>query len=62
MVKTAFLPIPVHGEYRQLVGDFTRDGGLEDAKPDSQPEITKKVQSFIKMDRPKLNPVTLCLI
>ena len=22
-----------HGEYRQLVGDFTRDGGLEDADP-----------------------------
>jgi flagellin-like hook-associated protein FlgL len=22
-----------HGEYRQLVGDFTRDGGLEDAEP-----------------------------
>jgi flagellin-like hook-associated protein FlgL len=22
-----------HGEYRQLIGDFTRDGGLEDADP-----------------------------
>ena len=31
--KDSVLNTGSHGEYRQLVGDFTRDGGLEDAKP-----------------------------
>ena len=31
--KDSVLNTGSHGEYRQLVGDFTRDGGLEDARP-----------------------------
>ena len=31
--KDSILNTGSHGEYRQLVGDYTRDGGLEDAKP-----------------------------
>jgi len=31
--KDSVLNTGSHGEYRQLVGDYTRDGGLEDARP-----------------------------
>ena len=32
-MQIVFLNTGSHGEYRQLIGDFIRDGGLEDSSP-----------------------------
>ena len=39
-----------HGEYRQLIGDFIRDGGLEDSSPDILQDPIQRVLSFTKTD------------
>ena len=41
-----------HGEYRQLIGDFTKDGGLTDADPGKASRDYVSGEVFIKMELP----------
>ena len=43
-----------HGEYRQLVGEFTADGGILDANPGLQPVIIAKARLYFDEVQPMI--------